>query len=239
MTRPGDGSGVTDLRCERLRRLTVEDDARLDALRAHAEECPACASFLTEERALRAATDDWRRATSAAPPVLRSRVLEAVARVGANERPGGGGRPSRRRHVAAWTAAAAALLLFAVALSVGFPDALRTDVVSVSGRLLVDDALAAARRAEREHAEAIAALSAATAPILARADASDLPPRELARLLAWRDRLASVDDAIRQVESFLDSNPGHPSARTLLLAAYIDKTDLLSEILAAYPMEDA
>jgi hypothetical protein len=233
--------------CHEFRRLLVEDDRPEDALKAHAADCPHCAALLAGERALREAVAGWRERTSTAPDGLEDRVLSAYA----HERAAGGDlveiqRPRWRATPAGlgswsrvgWLAAAAAVVIVVLAV-LGVPRLVSPHVVSVRGDLLVSDALAEARRAERAHAEAIARLAEAAQPILARADDPATPPAEAALLRSYRDRLASLDDAIADVQSFLQTNPGHPGARTVLLAAYMDKTELLDEILARDTKENA
>ena len=104
-------------------------------------------------------------------------------------------------------------------------------VISTSGRLVVSNALAAAHEAEQRHAEAIAELQRAADPILDRAHDPQTGAAEAALLLAYRDRISAIDSAIAEVNSYLDENPGLASARTVLLAAYIDKTRILEEVL--------
>ncbi len=99
-------------------------------------------------------------------------------------------------------------------------------------RILVADALRAAEQAEQQHAAAIAELERAAAPILAQAGDPGLPAAKAAQLLAYRDRLRALDSAIAEVKSILEQNPGHAGVRTVLLAAYMDKTQLLREVLA-------
>lgn len=184
---------------------------------------------------LREQIDRWRAETPPAPEHLAARVHAAIALENAR-RASQGKPPAPRREGAPvrWLAAAAALvialLLGYTALNGGLPGT-GGSVETVAGRLVVADALAAAEAAEREHARAIARLQEAAAPILLRAGHPDTPPEESARLLALRERIASVDAAIAEIETYLDTNPGLASARTTLLAAYMDKTDLLREVL--------
>jgi len=191
---------------------------------------------------LRDAIERWREETDSPPPALRARVRDAIeAEAGADRAPrhrrGPGPLVMARRHP--WPAglAAAATLLLAMAGVWWSP---RTpDVESATGQLVVADALAAARRAEREHAEAIARLQDAASVVLARAGGPDTPVAETMRLIAYRERLAAIDAAIQSIESYLKENPGLGGARTLLLASYVAKTDLLREILALKDPEGA
>jgi hypothetical protein len=179
---------------------------------------------------LRDEIERWRAATPPAPDRLANRVRAAVDRERMDVRRGTEA-PRGTAMVLAWWLAAAASVALALLLGYGLLGQ-RGPVETVAGRLVVADALAAAEAAEREHARAIAQLQEAAAPILRRAGSPDTPPEENARLLALRERIASVDAAIAEIEGYLDTNPGLASARTMLLAAYMDKTDLLREVLA-------
>ena len=134
---------------------------------------------------------------------------------------------SQRRR---WMALAAALLL---AVGLGMWVGFRPSSGPTQARdLLVVNALAEARRAERQHARAIASLERAAETRLARAEDPAVPAAEAALLLAYRDRIASLESTIEEVREYLSNNPGHAGARTVLLAAYRDKTEVLREILA-------
>lgn len=99
-------------------------------------------------------------------------------------------------------------------------------------RLLVADALRDAETAEREHARAIARLEQVVTPILAKADDPELAGAQAARLMALGNRLRYLDETIAEINDFLQQNPGHAGARTTLLAAYTEKTDVLRDVIA-------
>lgn len=241
------------MNCAEIRRLLVEDDPPQETIRKHVDHCDACARVVAADRRIAEATAHWRQTTSEAPSALRERVLNAMAREVSRERvpesrldrdpDASGGHATRGRgpatpgrllarlpHSFGWLAAAAALVV-AILVGTTVSSSREPAVVSVAGGLVVDAALEEARRAERAHAEAIAVLAAAAEPILARGEDPSTPPGRATRLRAYEDRLASLDDAIAQVHQFLETNPGHAASRTMLLAAYIDKTELLHEIL--------
>ena len=71
--------------------------------------------------------------------------------------------------------------------------------------------------------------------MLARAGDPALPPREAQLLLSYRDRLRFLDRTVAEVDGFLAQNPNHAQARTVLLAAYVEKTEVLREVLALEP----
>jgi hypothetical protein len=139
--------------------------------------------------------------------------------------------PFPRRQLYTWGAlAAAALFLITTLITIrALPWAIAPAEAS---RLLVAQALAEAVEAEREHARAIARLEQAAAPILGRASDPSLTASRAAILLAYRDRLAHLDGTIAEIESFLEGNQSHSGGRTVLLAAYTEKTEVLSQIIA-------
>lgn len=216
--------------CERLHRALLEDAPLTTELRSHAARCPACAELLEQTERLAELVQQWRARTAPAPASLEAKVRAALE--GAS-----GGTVPRHRWIAppSWRlAAAAAVIVFVLALVLVDRAGVRwrePQVVSTGGGLLVAEALREAQRAEAAHAAAIARLTLLVDPILARADDPATTAREAARLLAYRHRLAALDDAIARVRGFLGDNPGHPVARTTLLAAFIDKSNLLGEIL--------
>lgn len=232
--------------CTEFRDLIVDDDpeARRQAQR-HAEQCEACAAVLRAHEAIAEQVEQWRAATPAPPSLLESRVLDAIraqratdaeTRV-AEHQPEPDGRVIRWRRPAAWPrpvwAAAGAL---AATLAIGSM-LLARSMVAVPGperaeRLLVADALRDAEAAEREHARAIAQLEQTVAPILAAADDPDVPGSRAARLMSFRNRLRFLEETIAEIDDFANGNPGHSGARTMLLAAYVEKTEVLREVIA-------
>jgi len=185
--------------------------------------------------------DDWKAAAPAPRADLRDRIVAAAEDAMAAD---SAGKPEAvAANVVAhprWLAgagrvalAAAATLLVALLAVRGFSG--DPAVVSVRGNLLVNDALQAAHEAEQRHAEAIAALQRAAEPVLALAGDPGTSPADAALLMSYRDRLSALDTAIAEVRAYLDDNPGLASARTVLLAAYIDKTQTLEEVLEFEP----
>jgi len=124
-------------------------------------------------------------------------------------------------------AAAAALVAFVIAPRLLAP----TSAPAEARRLMAADALAEALAAEAAHARAIARLEQAAAPVLATAVSPDTPARYASLRLTYQDRLAFLDRTIADIRAFLADNPGHAAGRTLLLAAYADKTRVLQEVV--------
>ena len=208
--------------CREFERLLASDDAdELGQARRHALECVACRPIYDAQQRLvrRVEETDW---TLQPPSGLEDRVrAEVRRRLDAQPRPAQGRR---------WIALAAGLLL---AVSAGIWIGLRPGAgPTQASNLLVVEALVDARRAERQHARAIASLERSVESRLARADDPALPASEAALLLAYRDRLASLESTIQEISEYLRDNPAHPGARTVLLAAYRDKTEVLREIIA-------
>lgn len=208
---------------QRARQLAQGRDELLEVLNAQDKFMASIALWKTEARA---------------PEALRERILAPIrADEAARTGPARGaavGREARPRlkwNLVSWQGALAAAATMVVVLFAARAATFAPVVVSTSGRLVVADALAAAHDAEQRHAAAIAELQRAAEPILNRANDPRTSGAEAALLLAYRDRLSAIDTAIAEVNSYLDDNPGLASARTVLLAAYIDKTRILEEIL--------
>ena len=228
--------------CREFALRSVSDDPQdLAWARAHASECPECGPRLADSAELGRAIEGWRSAAPEPPARLEARILSSVRAVAIEPAPlpfrpradrarEGAPRVSR---FAPWLAAAAGLILSAGLL-------LRSEMfhraaAPPAGPLLVEQALRQAEIAEAAHARAIAQLELAAAPMLARLDDPSLPPREAALLLSYRDRLRFLDRTVAEVGGFLAENPSHAKARTVLLAAYFEKTEVLREVLALEP----
>ena len=100
-----------------------------------------------------------------------------------------------------------------------------------------ESAIAQVENAQRDYVQAIAQLEQQAAQVLARSEDPALSSRDAALLLNYRDRLAHLDSVIAEVQAFLDESPGHARGHTVLLAAYVEKDELLREILAFSPGE--
>jgi len=225
-------------RANEIRELLCSDD-RADHERARqlAAGRDELRVLLDEHDELAASVGAWKRQAQA-PAALRERILAQVresetARTEPAHAPVVGIERSVRFTSRLWSwqgalAAAATLVVVILATRTVIHEPV---VISTSGRLLVADALEAAHAAEQLHAAAIAELQRAADPILDRAHDPQTGAAEAALLLAYRDRISAVDSAIAEVNGYLDENPGLASARTVLLAAYIDKTRILEEVL--------
>jgi len=225
-------------RPDEIRELLCSDDhADHERARQLAQGSAELQALLDEHDELAAAVADW-KTQAQAPAALRERILAQVregeasrnepapAQVVGIER-----SPRFTSRLWTWQGALAAAATLVVVIMATRTVVYEPMVISTSGRLLVSNALAAAHEAEQRHAEAIAELQRAADPILDRAHDPQTGAAEAALLLAYRDRISAIDSAIAEVNSYLDENPGLASARTVLLAAYIDKTRILEEVL--------
>jgi hypothetical protein len=207
--------------CAEFARWSVSDDPAERALAEdHAAQCAECAARLAGFDRLAALATDWQAALVEPPPRLTARILRprvVRGRFAAETRP-------------LWLAAAAMLLLVA-----GFLAGLGVRPRAAQPRasaLLASEALAEAERAELVHAEAITRLEAAAAPVLARAEDPRLGARDAALLLSYRGRLRALDRTLTDVQTFLAGNPYHAQAREVLLTGYIQKKELLRQVVA-------
>jgi hypothetical protein len=225
-------------RADEIRELLCSDEpADHERARQLAQGSDGLQALLDEHGELMASISAW-KTEAQAPAVLRERILEQVRdREAIADEPA----PSPVLEIArsdrftwrvrSWQGALAVAATLVVVTLATRTVVYEPVVISTSGRLVVSNALAAAHEAEQRHAEAIADLQRAADPILNRAHDPQTGAAEAALLLAYRDRISAIDSAIAEVNSYLDENPGLASARTVLLAAYIDKTRILEEVL--------
>lgn len=219
--------------CDRFEEWVVSDDpAERQQAERHAAACERCAAILTGQIELRRQVEEW--AVAQEPPErLQSEVRAAVGQALAEGDvvAFSGHAASRKwRPVVLWGSLAASLVIGAGLAFVGFGAG--EAVPESAERLLVAEALSDVETAERQHARAIEQLERAAAPVLAAAADPQTPPQRAAKLFAFRDRLAFLDATIDDVHGFIQDNPGNAGARSLLLSAYQEKTDVLREVLA-------
>jgi hypothetical protein len=216
--------------CSQFELWVVSDDpVEQLAAEEHAGACPRCSAILANQRRLSNEVQGW-RSSFEVPPDLENRVVEALKERAkrAGVKPFEAPEPLR---IGPWIWALAAALALGIGLGM-LQFELSPRAPQTANRLLIEDALAAAEVAEEQHAEAIARLEVAAGPILARAENLDLEAHEAARLMAYRDRLAYLDATIEEIRGYVDSNPGQARARSVLLAAYQEKTQVLREVVA-------
>lgn len=223
------------MNCRDFELLSISDDAaERESAARHAAACTTCAATLVAHERLLDEAAAWRDGATA-PPELEARVRRSLERTGVEiaQARGSSGKLLPGRWLTSRLAVRAALAASLVtALAVGWSLVSGPTAPEHTRRLLAAEALEAAETAEREHARAIARLEVAAAPYLALASHAETDPEEVGRLLALADQLAFLDSTIEQVSAFVQENSTHPQARVTLLAAYREKTAILSEILA-------
>ena len=213
----------------------VVSDALADRRRAaeHAESCPACRSVIRGHQGLQDRVSFWRQDTRA-PDHLEDRVRLAIATRSAArvENPVDGGtlRSGTRLRAGMWLALAASFLI-GIGLGVFEIPAVSEGPQATRQLLAVPD-LRIAKAEEEEQMRAILQLESRAVEILARASQAGLATHEAARLMEYRARIASLDVTIDDVRGFVDQNPGHPRARTMLLEAYKEKKKILRDVIA-------
>jgi hypothetical protein len=212
--------------CSDFEQWVVSDDpAERRKAAEHATTCAPCAARVSGFGELQRLAGDWRQSAPEPSLALEGRIADALLELG--ERQGG---LSRRRFFLGVVAAAA---LMALAGGVLWEMERRgAGPTQSSGTLLASRALAEAERAERDHARAIARLEEAAQPLLERAGDPALPAKEAAKLLSVRERLRFLDSTIAEVKSYLDENPYQAKARAVLLASYVEKTEILREVVS-------
>jgi hypothetical protein len=206
--------------------VVSDDPAERRKAVEHAAACQRCSALQSGFAELQRLAGDWRQSPPEPSLDLEARIAEIAS--------GPTAAVLGRRRFFAAVAAAAALM----AIGGGFLFELQrrgAGPTSTSGSILATRALAEAEDAERQHARAIARLEEAAQPLLARAADPSLPAKEAAKLLSYRDRLRFLDSTIAEVKSYLDENPYQAKARAVLLASYVEKTEILREVLAGAP----
>lgn len=220
--------------CSQFQLWIVSDSAEGRRLAAeHAAECDRCAGILSGHLELQEQVASWREA-SEVPAHLEDRIRGALAgmtlRPLADRRSSEAGAAPRRGRAALWIGLAASFL---IGIGLGWLQfSWGPQAPEQTRRLLAASDVEMAREVEHTQERTIAQLEQEVAPILARARNADLAAHEAAVLLEYRNRIASLNVAIDDVRGFVDENPGHPRARTMLQDAYREKTQLLREVLA-------
>jgi hypothetical protein len=219
--------------CSNFRLWVVSDDLE-DRQRAedHAATCPDCLEILEGQQRLQEQVSSWKESQEAPEGLereIRARISKAIrqpavepALEAASQRP--------RRHTRLWIALAASFLL-GIGLGV-FQLPAQSSAPAETRRLLNAGSLEIARDEEAAQVRAITELEQQVAPILARVGDKHLAANRAARLMEYRSRIATLEVTIQDVRGFVEQNPGHPRARTMLLDAYKEKREVLREVIA-------
>lgn len=224
--------------CSNFQIWVVSDD--LDDRRQaeeHAASCKECAQILSGHEALRGAVAVWVEQDEAPANLeekVRSRIAEMVRApvvpIPINTGRLESGSAWTRRRSTLWIALAASFLL-GIGLGV-FRLPATSQAPTQTRRLLDASALQIAEQEEAAHVKSIAGLEAQVDSILARARDKELASHQAARLMEYGSRIATLDVTIDDVRGFVEQNPGHPRARTMLLDAYKEKRNVLREVIA-------
>jgi hypothetical protein len=213
--------------CTEFEQWIVSDDpAERRKAAEHAAGCTNCAARAAGFAELQRMAGDWRQSAPEPSLALEGRIADALVELG--DRHGG-----RRRFFLG--VVAAAVLMTVAGGALWELERRGAGPTQSSGTILASRALAEAERAERDHARAIARLEEAAEPLLERAGDPALPAEEAAKLLSYRDRLRFLDSTIAEVKSYLDENPYQAKARAVLLASYVEKTEILREVVSGSP----
>lgn len=213
----------------------VVSDDLADRQRAvdHAARCSGCAQILAGQQALQERVTFWRE-SARTPDHLEARIRQAVVAVAEEPRirpvdtaSSESGTKLRSR---IWLALAASFL---VGIGLGiFKLPARTEGPQETRVLLAATDLKIAKAEEKAQVRAISDLEAKADQILAEARETGLATHKAARLMEYRTRIANLDVTIDDVRGFVEQNPGHPRARSLLMEAYKQKKQVLHEVLA-------
>ena len=219
--------------CSSFQLWVVSDDADDRRLaEEHAAVCTECRQILVGQQILRDRVSEWVDVVEL-PEHLEAGIRESIAEVARRPVVGtradtSAGKPKARSKL--WIALAASFLL-GIGLGV-FKIPAAGDAPQQTRRLLDAGALEIAEEEEAAQRRAISNLEERVEPILAGARDKEVASRKAARLMEFSSRLAALNVAIDDVRGFVQKNPGHPRARTMLLDAYKEKKDVLREVIA-------
>jgi len=203
--------------CPEPEQISAQLDGDLDAadaaaVAAHLETCASCAQLHADLVAMRGALP------SLAEVEPSQELWREIARRHDTER-----RPSAFEWLRRWWMAPALGLAGAAALVLlllpGEPEPASEPVSRVTPEL----AMETVRKAERQYIDAIAQLEQAV-------DLDRAAPRPEVRQ-SLQQGLAEIDRSIRRCRSVLHEAPDDLAAQEIMLAAYQQKVDFLSELL--------
>ncbi len=213
---------------DRERVLREQEPAALEALRQHAESCAACAQELELWNEISASARQMHKSWES--PHLWPRIRQALAEEGqaASLPQRAWNWPQLWRN---WQAVAAVvvLVLFTVA---GAGLLLRRPAAppqkaqlppEVERRLLTEQAVREAQKAEAAHLASLEKLSALAEPKIQQ------PRTPL--LASYREKLLLLDAAIAECRAQLEQNRANPQLRQELLAMYREKQRTLEQLI--------
>lgn len=184
--------------------LAMETAAR------HAAECASCAETLAAWNELSETAASMR--TTWSSDMLWPRIERAL-------------REERKRSLPRWIWQVAAALVIAVGLgaTVFYTVRLQNRAAEYDSKFIQIAALDEVEKAERDHVKAIARLEKLTD---ARLDDAETP-----LMIAYKEKLMLLDDAIEECQANIDQNRQNAHLRKQLLAMYTEKQQTLEDVL--------
>ena len=174
----------------------------------HAETCPSCAETLAAWNDLSATARSMR--TTWENEMLWPRIERAL-------------RAERKRAPRLWQLAAAILITIGLGSTMFYAMRVQTRDAAFDETILRISALDEVERAEKAHVAAIDALED-----VAEARLED-PQTPL--MIAYKEKLMLLDDAIEECQSNIDRNRQNAHLRRQLLAMYTEKQQTLQDVL--------
>jgi hypothetical protein len=198
-------------KCEQLDDLLFDGSAlAMETAARHAAECAACAETLAAWNEI-SDTASSMRATWPTD-MLWPRIERAL-------------RQEKKRSMPRWIWRAAAMLLITVGLGATVFYIVRESAheAEYNTKLIQSAALDDVERAERAHIDAIANLE--------KLAESRLDDAEAPVMIAYKEKLMLLDDAIAECEANIDTNRQNAHLRKQLLAMYTEKQQTLGDVL--------
>ena len=198
------------INCNQLDDLLLEGDALSMELAArHARECDGCMQKLTEwneiSETAQSLQTEWRS------DMLWPRISRALA-------------AEKRRHLIGTTWRIAAAIVLTVGLSAGSFLAIRhSKNVAFDREILRVSALDDVEKAEQAHIDAINRLAKVAEEKLEEANSP--------LMIAYKEKIMLLDDAIAECQTNIDSNRQNAHLRKQLLAIYTEKQHTLEQVM--------
>ena len=198
-------------KCEQLDDLLFDGSPlAMETAARHAAECAACAETLAAWNEISDTAASMR--TTWQSDMLWPRIERAL-------------RQEKKRSLPRWIWQAAAILLITIGLGATVFYMVRESVheARYNEKLLQSAAIDDVEREEREHVEAIARLE--------KVAESRLDDAEAPVMIAYKEKLMLLDDAIAECEANIEANRQNAHLRRQLLAMYTEKQQTLKDVM--------